>query len=170
MDTFECIKTKLDVREFSTKDVPSEIRSKVLEVARLSGTGLNTQHWRFVLVDNKQNLKKLAEDSTSGSWIRGANFAVIILTNPEYSFHLIDAGRVVQNMQLAAWNDQVGSGLFTGITEEKLRGDFGIPNELTPTIIVGFGYPARKLTGKRKNRLPLDELVYYEKYGSSKRV
>ncbi len=62
MDTFECIKTKLEVREFSTQDVPSETRSKVLEAARLSGTGLNTQHWRFILLDNKQNLEKLAED------------------------------------------------------------------------------------------------------------
>jgi nitroreductase len=170
MDTFECITTKLEVREFSTQDVPSEIRSKVLEVARLSGTGLNSQHWRFILVENKQNLKKLAEDSTSGGWVRGASFAVIVLTNPEYNFHLIDAGRVAQNMQLAAWNHEVGSGLFTGIREEKLRSDFEIPNELSPTIIVGFGYPARKLTGMRKNRLPVDKLVYYEKYGNSNKV
>ena len=42
MDTFECIRTKLDVREFSAEDVPVEVRSKVLEAARLSGTGLNT--------------------------------------------------------------------------------------------------------------------------------
>ena len=168
MDTFERITTKLEVRAFTNQDVPSEIRSKVLEAARLTGTGLNTQHWRFILVKDKQNLKKLAEDSTSGSWVRDANFAVIVLTNPEYNFHLIDAGRVLQNMQLAAWNHEVGSGLFTGIMEEKLRSDFGIPNELSPTIIVGFGYPARKLTGKSKKRLPLDKLVYYEKYGSSK--
>jgi hypothetical protein len=45
METFECITTKLEVRAFSNQDVPSEIRSKVLEVARLTGTGLNTQHW-----------------------------------------------------------------------------------------------------------------------------
>src|SRR5215469_16012071 len=74
MDTFECITTKLDVRKFSAEDVPVEVRSKLLEAARLSGTGLNTQHWRFILVDNKQNLKTLAEDSTSGSWVRGANW------------------------------------------------------------------------------------------------
>ena len=168
MDTFECITTKLDVRKFSAEDVPVEVRSRVLEAARLSGTGLNTQHWRFILVDNKQNLKTLAEDSTSGSWVRGANFAVIVLTNPEYNFHLIDAGRVAQNMQLAAWNHNVGSGLFTGIREKKFRSDFEIPDELNPTIVVGFGYPASKLTGKRKDRLPLEKLVYYEKYGSSK--
>jgi nitroreductase len=168
MDTFECITTKLDVREFSTQDVPSQIRSKILEAARLTGTGMNTQHWRFILVENKDNLKKLAEDSTSGSWVAGANFAIIVLTNPKYGFHAIDAGRVLQNMQLAAWNQGVGSGLFTGIREEKLRNNFQIPNELSLTVIVGFGYPVRKLTGKRKNRLPIHKLVYYEKYGESK--
>ena len=168
MDTFQCIATKLEVREFSAQDVSSEIRLKVLEAARLSGTGLNTQHWRFILVSNKQNLKMLAEDSTSGKWVAGANFAIIILTNPEYNFHLIDAGRVLQNMQLAAWNQGVGSGLFTGIKEEKLRNDFGVPRELSPTVVVGFGYPARQLSGKRKKRIPIDKLVYYEKYDTSK--
>ena len=33
MDTFECIRTKIEVREFSTKNVPSELRLKVLEAA-----------------------------------------------------------------------------------------------------------------------------------------
>jgi nitroreductase len=157
MDTFECISTKLEVREFSQQDIPSEMRSRILEAARLTGTGMNTQHWRFILVEKKDNLKKLAEDSTSGSWVSGANFAVI------------DAGRVLQNMQLAAWDQRVGSGLFTGIKEEKLRKDFEIPRELSPTVVLGFGYPARKLIGKRKNRLPTQELIYYEKYGESKR-
>ena len=36
-------------------------------------------------------------------------------------------------MQLAAWNNWVGSGLFTGIREEQLRTDFEIPEELSPT-------------------------------------
>ena len=167
MDTFECITTKLEVREFSEQNVSSDIRSKILEAARLTGTGMNTQHWRFILIEKKENLKRLADDSTSGSWVTGANFAIIVLTNPKYGFHLIDAGRVLQNMQLTAWNYKVGSGLFTGIKQEQLRSDFGISNELSPTVIAGFGYPARKLVGKRKNRLSLHELVYYEKYGNS---
>lgn len=169
MDTFECISTKLEVREFSQQDIPSKMRSRILEAARLTGTGMNTQHWRFILVEKKDNLKKLAEDSTSGSWVSGANFAIIVLTNPIYGFHVIDAGRVLQNMQLAAWDQRIGSGLFTGIKEEKLRKDFEIPRELSPSVVLGFGYPARKLIGKRKNRLPTQELIYYEKYGESKR-
>ena len=166
MDTFECITTKLELREFSQQGVPSDIRLKILEAARLTGTGMNTQHWRFILVDKKENLKRLADDSTSGNWVAGANFAIIILTNPRYGFHMIDAGRVLQNMQLAAWNYGVGSGLFTGIKQEQLKSDFGIPNDLSPTVIAGFGYPERKIMGKKKNRLSIHELVYHEKYGN----
>jgi nitroreductase len=168
MDAFECIATKLDVREFSSQNISAEIKSKILEAARLTGSGLNTQHWRFIVVEEKKNLKKLAEDSTTGGWVSGANFAVIVLTNPRHKFHMIDAGRVVQDMQLAAWNYGVTSCLFTGIQDEKLRSDFGIPKDLTPTIIVGFGFSAKQISGKRKNRLPPDELVYYEKYGNPK--
>ena len=167
MDAYECIITKLDIREYSVQDVPLEIRQKILEAARLTGTGLNTQHWKFILVEKRENLQKLSEDSTSGSWVAGANFAIIVLTNPKYKFHLIDAGRVLQNMQLTAWNYRIGSGLFTGIMEEKLRNDFKIPNDMHLSIIIGFGYPRKMLTGKKKNRKPINEFVSYEKYDDS---
>jgi nitroreductase len=108
------------------------------------------------LIENKENIRRLAEDSTSGGWVSGANFAVIVLTNPKHKFHMIDAGRVVQDMQLAAWNYGVASGLYTGVQENRLRSDFMIPKDLNPTIIVGFGYPAKKVGGRKKNRLPTD--------------
>lgn len=163
MDTFECIMTKLDVREFGPQRVPEEIKSKVLEAARMSGTGLNTQHWRFLVVEERENMKTLARDSTSGQWASGASLAVVILTNPEHKFHLIDAGRATQDMQLAAWNYGIASGLFTGIRENEMRRDFNIPLSLKPTVVVCFGYPLKKLKG-RKNRQPLEALVHLEKY------
>lgn len=147
------------------KRIGPEIKQRILESARQTGSGLNLQHWRFILVEDKKNLSQLASDSTSGAWIAGADFAIVILTNPTLRFHLIDAGRVAQNMQLTAWNDGVGSGLYTGFNEANLRSDFKIPNDLTPSVILGFGYPIKALTVKKKNRLPLGQLVHMEKYG-----
>jgi nitroreductase len=70
-------------------------------------------------------------------------------------------------MQLAAWNFGVGSALFTGIDEQKIRADFALPIDYKPVIVVGFGYPKKKITGKfkKKNRLPMNELVSFEEYG-----
>ncbi len=167
MDAYDCISTKLDVRDFSSKTVPADVKLKVLEAGRLTGSGMNNQHWRFILVQERDLLQKLADDSTTGGWVAPANFAVIICTDPKFGFHLIDAGRAIQDMQLAAWNFGVVSCVFTGIKQERLREDFNIPKQLSPSIIAGFGYSARKVTGKRKNRQPLTDLVSLERYGES---
>lgn len=164
MDATEAVKTKLDVREFVSKEVPSSIKLAVLEAARLTQSGVNSQHWRFILVEDPKNLKTMADDSTSGEWVAGASFAVIVCTDPKKGYHLIDAGRAIQDMQLTAWDHGIASGVFTGIRVTNFRRDFGIPENLNPTAVVAFGYPVRKLYG-RKNRKPLSEVAFLEKYG-----
>ncbi len=166
MDAFECVATKLDVREFDSKKIPKDVKLKVLEAARLSGSGMNTQHWHYLLIQDKEGLKKLAEASTTGSWVAGADFAVVVFTDTQYGFHLIDAGRAVQNMQIAAWNFGVISCLYTQFDQKLLRRNFAVPENLTASVGVGFGYPTRKITGKKK-RKPLRELVYVGKFGKN---
>jgi nitroreductase len=139
MDAYTCVATKLDVKDFSSKNVAADVKLKVLEAARLTASGMNVQHWRFILVQGHDELKRLAEDSSTGAWVEGSNFAVIVLTNPKYAFHLIDAGRVAQDMQLAAWNFGVASRIYTGVRDELIRRDFNIPSELNPSIVLGFG-------------------------------
>ena len=164
MDAFEAISTKLDVREFKSQRVPGDVKRKVLEAARLTGSSMNRQHWRFIVVQDRSNLKKLAADSTSGRWVAGADFAVIILTDPKVPGHTIDAGRVIQDMELAAWNFGVASGIYVGVDEAALRKDFAIPESLKLGAILGFGYPKRKIVGK-KDRKPLEEIAFSEKFG-----
>ena len=165
MDTHQAILTKLDVRQFAPKKVPSEVKQKVLEAARATQTGMNKQHWRFILVQSKDLIKKLADDSTSGPWVVGADFAVIVLTDPKVGFHLIDTGRAVQQMQLSAWNNGVISGVYTGIKEDAMRKDFGYPPDVKPTMVVAFGYPVKKIVGK-KDRVPVSDLAFIDKFGN----
>jgi nitroreductase len=165
MDAYTCVATKLEIREFTSKNVSGDVKLKILEAARLTGSGMNVQHWRFILVQDSDQLKLLAEDSSTGAWVEDSNFAVIVLTNSRYSFHLIDAGRATQDMQLAAWNFGVASGVYTGVKNEAIRRDFNIPSEMNPSIILGFGYPAKKIVG-RKSRKPLGEIVFLGKYGN----
>jgi nitroreductase len=164
MEVAEAVRTKLDVREFASKRVPSEIKLAVLEAARLTQSGTNSQHWRFILIQEPKNLRKMADDSSWGKWVAGANFAVIVCTDPTKGYHMIDAGRAVQDMQLTAWGHGVASGVFTGIKQAEFRRDFGVPENLNATIVAGFGYPRRKLLGK-KNRKPLFEVAFLERFG-----
>jgi nitroreductase len=165
MDAFEVIAQKIEVREFAPKKVPGKTKSQILEAARLTGSSMNTQHWRFVLVQDKANLKRLAGDSTTGKWVEAADFAVIVNIDPKVPGSGIDAGRVVQDMQLAAWNLGVGSGIFTGVSEGPLRRDYAIPDDMKVAAILGFGYPKKKVKGNKKNRKPLEEIAFSEKFG-----
>jgi len=165
MDTYEAIVTKLDVRDFADKRVDAKTKTKILQAARFTGSSMNTQHWRFILVQDKNNLGTLARDSTTGQWVKNADFAIIININPNVPGSNVDSGRVLQDMELAAWNFGVVSRLYTGFKEQELRRDFGIPKELKPAAVLGFGYPVKAIKGK-KSRKPLEELVSLEKYGN----
>ena len=165
MNTTEAVKTKLDSKEFSAQPVGPDVKRAVLEAARLTQSGVNSQHWRFILVQNPGNVAKLAADGTTGSWVANANFAVIVCTDPTKNYHLLDAGRAVQDMQLTAWDSGVTSRIFTGIKQAEMKRDFGIPESLNATVVVGFGYPQKKLKG-RKDRKPLSEIAFLERYGT----
>jgi nitroreductase len=167
LDTFDAIATKLETRQFDKKEVSRDIKRKVLEAARLTGSSNNTQHWRFILLEDPKSINRLADDSTTGPWVKGANFAIIILANPQVNGHMIDVGRALQDMQLAAWNLGIGSGIFTGFNQGKLRQDFAIPENLVPAAALGFGYPATKKSGKRKKRNQLNQIAYSERYSQA---
>ena len=165
MDVFEAIRTRLDIKEYSDQEVSNEVKREILEAGRLASSGLNSQHWRFILIDGKEELRKLAEISTTGKWIADANFAVIVLTDPKYPYHALDAGRAITYMQLAAWERGVASRIYTGYDEARMRREYNIPSNMHITAVVGFGYPKRKIIG-RKSRLPLSEIAYSGKYGN----
>ncbi|MDH2900365.1 MAG: nitroreductase family protein [archaeon] len=167
MDAFDAIATKLETRQFDKKEVSRDVKRKVLEAARLTGSSNNTQHWRFILLEDAKSINCLAEDATTGPWVKGANFAVLILANPQVNGYMIDVGRALQDMQLTAWNLGIGSGIFTGFNQDKLRQDFAIPQNLVPAAALGFGYPAVKKSGKKKKRNPLNQIAYSEKFGQA---
>jgi Nitroreductase family len=116
-------------------------------------------------VKSAQGVSKLASCCPYGSWLSGTDFAIIVLTSPKFPFHLLDAGRAVQDMQLVAWSYGVASGLTTGFEEESMRIEFNIPRDLSISAAVGFGYPSRKIVG-RKDRKPLREVASLERFGN----
>jgi hypothetical protein len=68
-------------------------------------------------------------------------------------------------MQIAAWNFSVTSRLFTVVNREALERDFGVPKDLSPSVVLGFGYPARRIVGKKK-RKPMGEVAFLDRFGN----
>ncbi|HYE93650.1 MAG TPA: 5,6-dimethylbenzimidazole synthase [Terriglobales bacterium] len=77
----------------------------------------------------------------------------------------------IQNLWLAARAEGVGVGWVSIIRHEDLHAIFGIPEHVLPMAYLCIGYPREFLDEpelQRKGwaeRVPLDELLYYERWG-----
>lgn len=85
------------------------------------------------------------------------------MTDPEYDFHEIDAGRALTHMQLAAWERDIGSRIYT-VDAPEVEEFLEAPEEIAISAVVGFGRPAEEIQGL-KDRKPLDEIAYRDRFG-----
>lgn len=162
MECTEAVKRRLEVREFTDEPVSEEIKRSILGAARLSPSSKNRQNWHFLLVDDDA-LDELAAASATGRWVADAAFAVVVLTG-DYPSHGVDVGRSVSHMQFAAWDQGVGSCIYTGVDGEALTERFGVPERFVDGAVVGFGYPEGSGTG-RKQRRPLEDVASRNRFG-----
>jgi nitroreductase len=168
MEVTRALETRIEVRRYAENPVAEETKRAILEAARGAPSGKNRQHWRFVLVEAQDDLDHLAALSTTGGWIDGADFAVVVLTNPAYEYHEIDAGRAITHMQLAAWDRHVGSCIYTGFDEAGMRDFLEVPADLAVTAVVGFGQPKFEIDALegQKDRASLSALVHQGRCGT----
>lgn len=140
----------------------------ILDAGCLASSGMNLQHWRFVLLDEADDLDTIGDLGPSGGWVAETDFAIAILIDPEYPFHEIDAGQALTYMQVAAWETEVGSRIYT-VDESEDRDFLTVTNEYALTAIVGFGYPVREIRGQ-KDRKPLTEIAFSGSFGEPLQV
>jgi len=162
---FEAVRTVLAVREYQDREVSPEIVRRVAEAAHLTASSTNLQPWHFIVVRERETLRRLGQLMRHGPYIAGSAFALVVAYERESRFGVSDASRAIQSMILAAWGDGVGSNWtgFTGITD--VARELGIPDEYDVLAVVPFGYPARAVGRGRKKRKPLGEVVSSERFG-----
>ena len=75
-DYFELLKKRRSIREFEDKDVPLEIIGEIIKESCLAPSSGNGQPWRFIIVDRKDMIKSLSDDSKK-------NILSLIEQNPD---------------------------------------------------------------------------------------
>jgi nitroreductase len=165
MDAFEDIRTILAVRRYQDKPVPEEIVRRIVEAARLTASSVNLQPWHFIVVQDKETLRRLGSLVKTGPYIAGAPLAVVVAIQKDSRYAVSDASRAIQDMMLTAWDYGVGSNWagFGGL--EEVGSLLGVPPEMEVLAVVPFGYPATAVGRGKKNRKPLAEVVSRERYG-----
>jgi nitroreductase len=165
MDTFECIRTRRTTRTFSPQQVPEQTIRKILEAGRLSPSARNLQPWHFVVIQDKGMLKQLGTLCTTGRFIEQASCAVAVVTDPANNWHEIDGARAVQNMELAGWNDGVGTCWIGSMDRERIKELLAIPKQLHLLTILPFGYAVEPQASRRRTKKRPAEVSHWGRFG-----
>ena len=159
MDTYLAIASKRDERAYADTPVPDDVRGRILDAGRLSGSSRNTQRWEFV-VAGAETQRRLAEAVYAPANVATAALVVAIVGDAGG----FDVGRCAQNMMLTAWNDGVVS-CPNGVRDPEAAAAL-LGGEAK--AILSFGYPARPHDPQRRSadewsaradRKQLDELT-----------
>jgi nitroreductase len=164
MEVFEAIRTVLAVRRFKDTPIPGPIVREIVEAGHLTASGGNRQPWHFIVVQNKETLLQLGQLASTGPYIAQAPMAVVVATDPS-PYAISDCSRAVQDMILAAWSEGVGSNWVGFNNLPEINPVLGIPGEISVLAIVPFGYPAENIGKGKKERKPLGEVAYKERWG-----
>ena len=164
METLETIRTVLAVRSYQNKPIPAPVVHQIMEAGRLTGSAMNKQPWHFIVVENRDTIRKLGELARSGPYTAQAPLVIVVAID-EGQFALSDASRAIQAMILAAWSVGVGSNWVGFLGMEEVKEMLGIPAALNILAIVPFGYPAKRLGKGKKKRKTLAEVAHRERFG-----
>ena len=175
MDAYLAVVAKREVRRYTDRQIADDVLTEILEAGRAAGSSKNAQPWRFVVLREPLRRRELAPCLMAPRNLEGCAAAIaVVLLNERLR---LDVGRVTQNMMVAAWALGVGSCINTvrPDAQERMQRALGAPAESVVGAVITFGYPApgeprpnpkarpEKILA-RVNRLPLRELVRYERF------
>ena len=167
MEVFECIRRRRTIREYKSDPIPEDVLEKILQAGRWSPSSSNSQPWHFVVVQDPSTLSELGRIATQGSFISDAPLAIVIVMENAPRPQL-DAGRAIQQMELVAWAEGLGT-CFVGVRIEEqqiaVKELLNIPSDLELITIMPYGYRPTSINRTGTPRKDLADMVHSEKFG-----
>ncbi len=155
--------------------VPEEALQQLLEVARWTGSSRNTQPWHFIVVRDKEKLRKLSQLRPPIGWVADAPLGIVLVMDGESDGESYDEGRVTERLLIGARVLGLGGGVAwfgDAAQQQQAKEILGVPAERTARSVVIIGYPTttkdHRPTRATPGRKPLSEIASYEQYGTSK--
>lgn len=163
MNFSEVIEKRRSIRKYKNTSIPKEKILKILEAARIAPSASNRQPWHFIVVENKETIKKLAKSE----WAAEAPVMIVGLADKAASPNWFDndLGIAFEHIVLAATDLGLGTcWMGQRNREELVRSLLGIPDNFRVVAMTPLGVPDE--TPVHKDRKSLEDIVSWGKFGS----
>lgn len=157
------------VRSYTDKFVEEEKIEQILKAGMQAPSAANQRPWEFIVVNDKELLKKLSLASPYAGCVDKAQVAIVLLVNrnglrfPEYTDQ--DMGACAQNILLKTVNLGLGAvwlGIAPSKEREKAVSDiFELQENVQPFAIIPIGYPKNEGANQFIDRFDPKKVTYY---------
>jgi nitroreductase len=181
MNVKDAIELRRSIRKFTPERVEPALVRELLEAARKAPSGNNSQPWRFIVVEDADARRALAQVSHDQQWMTmapvhiaicadlGARAETDILFDEETSG--MDAKRVIRDtaiavdhMMLRAVELELGSCWIGWYTQEAIKPLLRVPSHVFVLGILVVGHPAEQ--PNPRPRQSLEDLVCRGTWGT----
>jgi len=185
MEYTELIKLRHSCRSYTNEPISKEILDDILEAGRIAPSAQNKQPWRYIVVDDKETIRKIAFHSMVGMtnfFIKDAPILIIACADADTSlrfnaqeYYLVDVAISFHQMMLAAWNHGIGSCWLAAFSEGELKKIFSLPANIRIVGFSPFGYPKQAgmyakfvgLVAHSSKRKDISEILLDKKEGQN---
>jgi len=171
MTFYELLENRRSIRSYQDSSVPVEVIREMINESTLAPSAGNEQPWRFVIVNDKEMIKKISEESKKNILARiaanpddyakkyertlqndsfnvfyNAPCLVMILGQSNLKNLYVDCALVASYFMMAAVSRSLGTcwvNLGTEIYDPEMRNELGIPDNCTIVAPIILGYPER---------------------------
>ncbi len=176
------IKSRRSIRRFKSDPVPKDVVLRLLEAARWAPSWANTQCWEFIVIDDPELKKRLAEtvipeNNPGKPSVVEAPIVIAVLARRGLSgfykgqpltkfggwWFMFDVALAVENLVLEAHALGLGTVIIGALNHDEAAKLLGIPEDRELIALIPIGYPAE--SPEPKPRREIGEITYYNKFG-----
>jgi len=155
------------IRKYEDKPVPTDTIETLLKAAMAAPSAQNQRPWKFLVVDDRDTLVKLADIHPYGKMLAHCPVAVLVcgdlsLSKFDVPYWTLDCSAATQNILICATSIELGA-VWLGVypREERMKAIkalFELPEHIQPFALIPVGYPAE--TPKPVNRFEPERIRY----------
>ena len=141
-DFLKFLKSRRSIRNFQNKPISDNEIKMILEAAQWTPSASNKQPWRFIVIKDKEILKKFSENAVYGKFIKRAPVAIAIVgkisENPNW--YVQDTSLASMGIMLMAWSLNIGTCWIGSMNREEGKRLLNLGEDDYLLTIIPMGY------------------------------
>ena len=177
MDLKEAIISRRSNKRFDGKPANWKKVIQAIDIARHAPMAGNMHTIHFILVENKENIKKIA-GAAQQPFVGEAGMLIVVVSNREKVKKMYDAnekgfaqqqaGAMIQNLLLTLTEKKIESCWVGFFDDDEIKDLLDIPENEDIEAVIAVG-SASKIRQEQRKKQDLENMVFFEKFGTRKK-